>query len=130
MSIIKWSEELSIGVASIDEQHKQLIHSINELHLAVEYGRSGDAILPLMARLSDYANAHFRAEELLFTGIGYQGVAEHKQEHADFIARLQDLHKQFEYNKGYLAIHVKDFLLAWFYNHIRTKDMEYKQLVG
>jgi len=130
MSIIKWSDELIIGVANIDEQHKRLINSINELHLAVEYGRSGDVILALMARLFDYADSHFRAEELLFSGLEYQGIAEHIQEHADFIARLKDLNKQFEYNKNYLAIHVKDFLLAWFYNHIRTKDMEYKQLVG
>jgi len=129
MSIIKWNEELNIGVAHIDEQHKQLIHAINELQLAVEYGRSHEVLQPLMARLFDYADTHFRAEELLFADLHYQGVAAHKQEHLSFLAKLQELSKQFDYNKEFLAVHIKDFLLAWFYNHILTKDMEYKQLM-
>jgi len=130
MSIIKWDENLDIGVERIDAQHRQLINTINELHLAVQYGTAGDAIMPLIARLYDYAQAHFLSEELLFADLGYQGSAEHKQEHLNFITQIEGLSKQFSYNKDFLALHVKDLLLSWFYLHIRTKDMEYKDLLG
>ena len=130
MSIIKWDENLDIGVERIDAQHRQLINTINELHLAVQYGTAGDAIMPLIARLYDYAQAHFLSEELLFADLGYQGSAEHKQEHLNFITQIEGLSKQFSYNKDFLALHVKDLLLSWFYHHIRTKDMEYRELLG
>jgi hemerythrin len=130
MSIIKWDENLNIGVERIDTQHRQLINTINELHLAVQYGTAGNTIESLIARLYDYANAHFLSEELLFADLGYQGSAEHKKEHADFMSQIEGLRKQFSYNKDFLAVHIKDLLLSWFYHHIRTRDMEYKELIG
>jgi hemerythrin len=130
MSIIKWDENLNIGVERIDAQHRQLINTINELHLAVQYGTAGELIMQLIARLYDYANAHFLSEELLFADLGYQGSAEHKKEHSYFIAQIEGLSKQFSYNKDCLALHIKDFLLSWFYHHIRTRDTEYKEFIG
>jgi len=130
MSIIKWDENLNIGVERIDTQHRQLINTINELHLAVQYGTAGDAIVPLIARLRDYAKAHFLSEELLFADLGYPGSVEHIQEHSNFIAQIEGLARQFSYNKDFMAVHIKDMLLTWFYHHIRTKDMEYKELLG
>ena len=130
MSIIKWNDELNIGVKLIDDQHKQLIHLINELHVAVQYGKPGEAIMPIIARLHDYANSHFAEEERLFAELEYGGVAEHRQEHLDFLARIGALSKQFSYSKDFLAIHIKDLLLNWFCNHIRSKDMEYRQLMA
>jgi hemerythrin len=130
MSIIKWDESLNLGVERIDSQHKQLINTINELHLAVQYGTAGSTIVPLIARLKDYAKAHFLSEELLFADLGYQGLAEHKQEHVTFLAQIEGLAAQFSYNKDFMAVHIKDMLLTWFYHHIRTRDMEYKELVG
>jgi hemerythrin len=112
MSIIKWDENLNIGVERIDTQHRQLVNTINELHLAVQYGTAGDTIVPLIARLYDYAKAHFLSEELLFADLGYQGSAEHKKEHANFITQIEGLSKQFSYNKDFLAVHIKDLLLS------------------
>ena len=129
MSIIKWDETLTLGIKKIDDQHKQLIHTINELHLAVQYGRPGDVIMSVITRLKEYADSHFLAEEQLFEDLDYPGMSDHKQEHLNFIAKIQDLSRQFSYNRDFLAIHVKDLLLTWFYHHIRTKDMEYKHLV-
>jgi hemerythrin len=126
MSIIRWNDDLNLGVAEIDAQHRQLVNAINELHVAVEYSRSQEVILPLIERLLEYSRAHFQAEEQLLSDIGFPGIAGHKQEHQHFITKIHNLSHQFSYNRDFLAVHVKDFLLAWFYNHIQTKDMEYK----
>ena len=129
MPSIKWDEDLNIGAKSVDDQHKQLIHTINQLHLAVGYGKPGEVIMPLIDRLFEYADAHFHDEELIFGALGYSGALEHKKEHLNFITTLKELKRQFGYSRDFLAIHVKDLLLDWFYNHIRTKDMEYKELL-
>ena len=129
MTIIKWDESLTLGIQEIDDQHKRLINMINELHLALEYGKSSDVILPVIERLKEYADRHFLDEERLFVDLDYPGVSDHKQEHVNFIAKIQDLNKQFSYNREFLAINIRDLLLTWFFHHIRTKDLEYKKLI-
>jgi hemerythrin-like metal-binding protein len=129
MPIIKWTEDLEIGVQNIDDQHKQLIYCINELHLAVQYGTSGKSITPILTRLHDYANLHFREEELLFSALKYAAAFDHKQEHQNFMLKIQDLSKQFRYSDEFLAIHIRDLLLEWFFDHIRTRDREYQRLL-
>jgi hemerythrin len=129
MPMIKWDANLDIGVDYIDDQHKQLVHAINELSVAVKYGMSKEVIEPITARLFEYASVHFLAEEQLLTDLEYAGIDEHKKQHQDFITAIRGLNKQFSYNKDFLAIHIQGFLLEWFYEHIRTKDMEYRQFM-
>jgi len=129
MSIIKWSEELCIGSDSIDEQHRQLINIINELHLAVEYHGGNAAILPLVNKLHAYARTHFEDEEHLLEQLGFPGKVDHALEHDEFIARLDALILQYSSSSDLLTVHIRDFLLTWFFIHIRVHDMEYKQFL-
>lgn len=130
MSIIKWSEDLSIGIDSIDEQHRQLINIINELHLAVEYGAGNDAIYPLIHKLHEYARTHFDQEEQLLERHGFPGTLDHAREHEVFIGKLDELILRYSSHSEQLTVHVRDFLLTWFFHHIRTKDVEYKRFLA
>lgn len=126
MSIIKWSEELCIGIESIDEQHRQLINIINELHLAVEYPGPDTPIYPLIHKLHEYARTHFDQEEQLLERHDFPGRADHASEHEAFIGRLDELMLRYRSNSGELTVHVRDFLLTWFLNHVKNNDMKYK----
>ena len=126
MSIIKWSEELCIGIDGIDEQHRQLINLINELHLAVEYPMGNAAILPLIHKLHAYAGTHFEAEEQILRRHAFPGQAGHTGEHEEFIAKLDDLILRYQSSSDLLTVHIRDFLLSWFFNHIKNSDMAYK----
>lgn len=127
MSIIKWNEDLIIGIGNIDEQHRHLINIINELHLAVEYAEGAGAILRLLDELHRYAHQHFGAEEALLDRHDYPSKEDHAEEHRQFICRLDELKTGYQSSSEVLTVHVRDFLLSWFFNHIRTSDMEYKQ---
>jgi hemerythrin len=35
MPLVSWSDELSVGIEEIDEQHRQFINIMNELHSAI-----------------------------------------------------------------------------------------------
>ena len=37
---LQWSEEISVGVEELDEQHKVLVNLINDLHDAMQERRS------------------------------------------------------------------------------------------
>ena len=40
MAFMQWNTALSVKVAEIDEQHKQLIAMINDLHSAMKTGQA------------------------------------------------------------------------------------------
>jgi hemerythrin len=129
MSIIKWSEDLQIGIGNIDQQHRELINIINELHLAVEYSEGEEVILAIIDKLHAYADTHFRDEEDLLERNDYPGKVDHVVEHREFIAKLDELRERFHSNSEVLTVHIRNFLLSWFFNHIRINDMGYKHFL-
>lgn len=126
MAILKWTEDLRIGITGIDDQHRQLVSLINELHLAVEYGKGEEVILPVLEKLHNYANTHFRDEEALLEHHNYPEASGHAEEHREFLARLNELQRQYRSLKEVLTVHVKNYLRNWFFTHIQIEDMKYK----
>jgi hemerythrin len=127
MSIIKWTQDLQIGIKEIDEQHQYLINLINELQLAVEYHKGEEVILSMIDKLHSYAQTHFTEEELLLDTHDFPGKVDHALEHDEFIAKLDELKSEYQSNAEVLTIHIRNFILGWFFNHIRLNDMEYKR---
>jgi methyl-accepting chemotaxis protein/hemerythrin len=129
MQLLKWSHELELGLAEVDMQHKQLLNMINELNLAIEYNQANTVILPIVERLRQYANSHFKAEEDIFTEYGYPDRAEHEAEHTKFIDSIKYMRKQCEIIDTPMSTRVRDFLIGWLTNHIKTRDKEYKLFI-
>ena len=62
MAPLEWTDSYSAGNAHLDEQHKGLIALINRLDDASMTG-------PVLDRLQDYVDEHFRDEERLMNHI-------------------------------------------------------------
>ena len=125
MSVIDWNESLSVGIASIDEQHKKLVKMINDLNEAMRSGRGKDVIGNILNDLVSYTQIHFRHEEDLFARHGYPEADSHKQEHADLVAKVMDFKQQFDDGSTSLTISVMNFLSRWLTSHIKGTDREY-----
>lgn len=52
MPLIRWNNEISVGISSIDEQHKQLVNMFNELNDGLEQGRANDVLAKIFAGLA------------------------------------------------------------------------------
>ena len=59
MSLINWSDNYSVKVAKFDNQHKNLVNMINEMHEAMRSGRGKDALKPILQKLVNYTVQHF-----------------------------------------------------------------------
>jgi hemerythrin-like metal-binding protein len=129
MQLLKWSTELELGLEQVDSQHKQLINIINELTIAAEYNQSNSLLLPIVDKLQQYANVHFKAEEDIFTEYNYPGRAEHEAEHATFIDSINYIRRQCEIIDSSMSNRIRDFLLHWFCTHIKVNDKEYKRFM-
>lgn len=126
MSLIGWSKDLSVGIPSIDEQHKKLLFIINDLHTAVSDGRGDAVVSRSLGELVQYAAAHFRYEEELFKQTRYPGDKEHEAEHAELSKKLQALvDKLGTGEKQELSEETLQFVLRWFLDHTQVSDKKY-----
>ncbi|GMR15752.1 MAG: hypothetical protein BMS9Abin31_0040 [Gammaproteobacteria bacterium] len=125
----EWTDSLSVGVPSIDRQHKVLIGLINDLHVAIETGKGSDKAKFILGKLINYAKAHFIYEEGLFKGQNYVETEKHLLSHRKIGGQLNDLNEQSKDSKFDLPEELMEFLKSWLNNHILKEDMGYSDLL-
>ena len=77
MPILVWSDEYSINVVEIDEQHKELLDRVNRLHAGVEAQIDKQNLHQLVEDLYEYASFHFAFEEKLMKKYGMDRIKKH-----------------------------------------------------
>lgn len=126
-----WTQNLSVGVASIDSQHKMWFDKANALFDACSQGKGRAYISELLDFLTDYTHTHFRDEESYMQKINYPRYSIQKKLHTDFIAQLNNLKKDLNASQGNLAVVISanTLVLNWFTNHISTEDKQIGEFV-
>lgn len=117
-----WNKDLETGHSRIDQQHKALVESLDQLQVAVERGNDKDEVGRILVFLRDYTLSHFAMEEALMTGTGYPDAHSHQKIHQDLIATVSDLVDRFDNGATGLSQPVLQFLQDWLTNHILGED--------
>lgn len=125
MELVKWTQEYSVGIKEIDNQHQGLIIIINELFNLMTVGKAKDNLIEIFDHLTDYSKKHFFAEELMMVKYAYNDYQQHKNEHAKFIEKLNGLKSDFANGKVTISLEVLSFLKDWLINHIQISDKKY-----
>lgn len=126
MSIIQWTPDFSVGVGSIDTDHKVLISLINQLDDAIRGGEPKKTVSRVLDALFDYTNYHFAREELLMRACAYPDIEAHARTHATLRAQVHDIRNRYRRNAE--SIHAREvlaFLKNWLASHIIGRDMLY-----
>ena len=93
MEKIEWSDEYSVGVEILDQQHQQLIKMLNVLIEASEKGDNPKLVISTLAKMKKYAEIHFRTEEDYLKKYSYAEFEEHAREHREFELKTANLIK-------------------------------------
>ena len=126
MSLIEWSQDYSVGINSIDEQHKTLVGFINRLSEATAIGEAGDILADILAGLNEYTRMHFAYEEQLFAKYDYPQTESHIKEHQKMIKRVEQFFLDFQQDpSGAISLELMQFLTNWLLHHIKESDKEY-----
>ena len=130
MALIEWTAELSVGIDSIDEQHKKLVNMINALNDAMLTNSSNELLGKIFTGLAAYTQKHFAYEENMFAEYGYTDSIEHKRQHGELIAQVVELKERFIENpQGTMSVDLMLFLKRWLTNHIMRTDKEYAEFL-
>lgn len=127
MVLIKWTQNLSVGINEIDLQHQKLIELINQLHDLMKSGQGKEALGVVLEDLIDYTKTHFGFEEDYFKKFDYEHTKEHMLEHKKLTEKVLDFKKDFESGKVSVTIDVMNFLKDWLTNHIKGTDKKYSE---
>lgn len=122
---IVWTEEMSVGVKEIDEQHKFFVSLISNLYNAIYENKVKDELEKIMNSLVGFADLHFATEEKYFDKFNYEFSEDHKQRHKDLTKKTLDFYKEFEAGNSDIAMRLADFLTDWLVEHLEVADKKY-----
>jgi len=121
---IQWNESLSLGIPSLDQQHRTLVELAGALQQAMKNGSSKVHIEQILKDLARYAEYHFRWEERLFAMAAYPSLSEHHHKHERFreqIVQMMDRHQRGQFAAGTPLL---QFLRTWITDHIQVEDRQ------
>lgn len=121
---IAWDPALAVGVAEIDDQHRELFRRVDALIESVQARRSAAEAARLLEYLDEYVVSHFGAEEALMKASRYPGLAEHQVEHARLIEDLAALREEYRRDgaTALLVVRVNARVTQWLFQHINRTD--------
>ncbi len=127
MALMTWDDSFSVKVQEIDIQHQKLVELLNQLHELMKTGQGKTVLEPILDELITYAGTHFSTEEKYFDLFHFSETVRHKNEHKQFVKKVQAFQNEFKTGKNVLTIEVMNFLRDWLINHIKGTDKRYSQ---
>jgi hemerythrin len=131
MPFIPWSDQLVLGIPSIDEQHRWLVDRINELHTELSLDvPNRHNVGDILESLVDYAMNHFVAEEELFQRHGYAESAAHLAERNGFTGKIMAVLDKFQGGSADVGKDTMPLLKDWLMHHITVVDKAYVPFIN
>ncbi len=128
---VEWKDEYSVGIDSIDQQHKKLLNLINQLQTAVDYSTGEQFEQEALDALVDYTKTHFSYEEGLMRDNDYPDFEPHKAMHDKMIKKVEEVLADYQQDHDTAMSNAVEFLKGWLINHINGTDKEYSSyLIG
>jgi hemerythrin len=135
MQCARWNDSYSLGIPSIDDQHKKLLSMMNQFCESLEQdtdprtflggGIAKTAIEDVLNGMTDYAETHFTLEEKYFKEFKYDQAEEHIAKHDEFRGRVVRLKADFAKGKNDVAAEAMAYLSNWLVEHVLTMDRQY-----
>ncbi len=127
MAVISWTDDLSVKIQSIDEQHKKLIDMINVFYDNINKQSNEDLIARMVKHMKEYSIMHFSTEERYMVKFNYPGYEQHKKEHEDYINKVNELETKLKKGKLLVSFEITNFLKNWIKKHIQETDKQYSE---
>jgi|TARA_Y100000310_G_C20250843_1_gene609001 hemerythrin len=132
---IVWTSKISVYNKKIDNQHKKLLNTINNLRKEFSFGVDIRPIRQIVDFLGKYASEHLDYEEGYMKEHNFPGLARHKEIHDKFRKYYKDFKQKLQVacssptisakNMRIMLTEAEKFLVEWWTNHLLKEDQKY-----
>lgn len=122
MSLLEWKTEYSVGVASVDDEHREMIDLINDVYTKLGVAPDVAAIEECLESIFMTISMHFALEERVMRDHEYAEYADHKDDHEELLDEIRDLMDEFVADTDKGAKLLEERLSGWFGNHFASFD--------
>lgn len=124
MAYFVWGDDLVIDHGPLDDDHRQLVDCVNQLHTATSEGRGHAVVRHILEQLLAYTQAHFDREEREMALYHFPQLVRHKEQHVKLLNAVMELKRKFDAGGLTVASQVSVLLRDWLSIHIRREDKE------
>lgn len=130
--MLVWQEDMSVGNAKIDNDHKYLISIINAIEAGLNCEASVRILLVYVSQLVDFGKEHFEREELYQEEIMFPHRRTHQKYHNNLMERIKEIRRflisqadseVYQFTTPRLVQILKD----WIVDHFQYEDMKMKE---
>lgn len=107
--MFEWNSSYSVGVTSVDAQHRNLFAIASELHAAMVTGQGKAVLGKTLGRLIRYTEADFAHEERLMRQHKYPELGAHTVEHRALTKQVRQFQAEFEAGRPVVTIELLGF---------------------
>ncbi len=122
VNLLTWKTDYSVGVAAVDDEHRELIELINTLYSRINDRSSADEIEHGLERIHNAIAMHFALEERIMRDANYDEYVDHKEDHEMLLDEIRDLMDDFLADSTVGGRKLEARLSTWFSEHFATFD--------
>lgn len=128
MELINWSSKYATGIPGIDNEHRELIESINTFYSKLTQDSDKSELISILNDIYGTIHAHFMLEERLMKKHGYDEYEEHRDDHARLLDDIREITIDIEETSDLDEQQLKKKLSDWFLIHFKTHDSRLHKL--
>jgi len=122
MTLLKWKPSYSLGIPSVDLEHRELIGLINNVYGHLDSQSGPDEIDACLEDIYAGIASHFALEEKHMRDAEYEEFEAHKDQHEDLLDQLRGMMDEFVDNPVSGRETLQSTLGDWFSRHFATFD--------
>lgn len=122
---IQWTDELLLGIDTVDAEHKALVGRYNGIIELLEFGVEPEEIAGAVKDLVDHTERHFSSEEGVMDDASYPRLRDHRTAHEDLLGRLNRLMAAVVTDRQQIDITTMSFVRDWLVNHMLDDDAQF-----
>ncbi len=122
MSLLNWKSEYSVGIDSMDDEHRQMFQLINEIHEEMHGRRNPDSMEQFLGDIHTAIAMHFALEERVMREAGYEEYEAHKEDHEELLDQIRDMMDTFDGDREAGFRKLSECLSGWFLTHFGSFD--------
>jgi hemerythrin len=130
MTLLNWKPAYSLGIPSVDLEHREMIDMINRTYSGLGEKAEPDETESMLEDIYAGIASHFALEERHMRDAHYAEYQAHKDEHEELLDQIRDMMDAFDQNPDSGREALQNGLSDWFGKHFATFDARLHNQLG